>query len=106
MKRIYKYDLHYYSVPELLKLPKDAKIIDFDIQDKAFKMWALVNPEAESENRVFILAMTGQPLEWKVLETYGTRIIKETGIVVHLLELEPTTKAFDASKDARIKDAN
>ena len=102
MKKIFKYDLHYYSTPEIVRLPKSAIVVDFAIQDKSFKIWALVDPENSPEERVFCLVMTGQEIPWKVNKIFGTKIIQETGIVVHLLELDKETKASDSLKDDRL----
>ena len=107
MKKIFKYDLHYYSVPEIVRLPAGAKVIDFQIQNRAFKLWCLVDSDVDDiDTRVFILAMTGQPLEWEIVTTFGTRVIAETGMVVHLLELSPDTEAKDAADDDRISAVN
>lgn len=103
--KIYKYDLNYYSEPEIVFLPKNAQVIDFQIQDSSFKLWALVDPKAKEEKRVFVLAMTGQEFDWKVIKTFGTKIVP-TGIVVHLLELDPTTKANDPKIDERLSVTN
>ncbi len=100
--RIYKYDLNYSSVPELVRLPKGAQVIDFGIQGLAFKLWALVDPNQKEEKRIFMLAMTGQDIADKVIRSYGTKIIEESGIVVHLLELDSKTKAFDPKEDERL----
>ena len=107
--KIYKYDLHYHSVPEIVRLPKNTEIVDFGIQEKSFKLWALVDPEAEKEERVFVLVMTGQDIPWNVKQTFGTRVVEESGIVVHLLELLDVEKgtgplsANDPQEDERLK---
>ena len=95
MRKIYKYDLNYHSVPELVRLPVGAEIIDFQIQNDAFKLWALVDPKAKEEKRVFVIAMTGQEIPWKVEKSFGTRIIESTGIVVHLFELKEVKDGKD-----------
>ena len=113
MKKIFKYDLHYYSVPELVRLPKGAEIIDFQIQNSSFKLWALIDPkQKEEEKRVFVLITTGQEIPWSITKHFGTRIIQETGIVIHLLELKDVKEgntpllANDPTTDDRIKIPN
>lgn len=106
MKKIFKYNLHYYSVPELVELPKGAEVVDFGIQAQSFKIWAMVDPTVDKkEQRVFMLGMTGQPITFKVIKTFGTVIVQESGIVIHLLELDPKTKAKDPKKDDRLTEA-
>ncbi len=103
MKKIYKYTLNYYKEPEELLLPKGAQIVDFQIQNKSFQLWALIDPEAKEEKRIFLLAFTGADIPWKVIASHGTRIVEESGIVVHLLELDPATTASSAKEDSRLQ---
>lgn len=103
MKKIFKYKLNYTTVPEIVRLPRGAKVIDFDRQGMSVQLWAMVEPNNEIEKRVFMLAFTGQELLWKVKEAFGTRLIKETGIVIHLLELEDVLHANDPETDDRLK---
>jgi hypothetical protein len=62
MNKIFKYTL---PVQEkyIISLPKDAKIIRVEDVDGQFFLWAIVNPEAESENRYLEFYKTGQPIE-------------------------------------------
>lgn len=102
--KIFKYDLHYYSVPELVRLPFGATIISVGLQEGAFKLWALVDEnEPRTEDRIMCLAMTGTEVPWDILEFYGTHIVEETGIVVHALELDENTtdEVHDAHDDER-----
>lgn len=103
---IYKYILHYTQVPEIVRLPTGAKIVDFGIQTSTedIVLWALVDPDAVIEERVFMLAFTGQEVEGVIIEIFGTKIVAKTGIVIHLLELEPASvKPFDPETDDRFK---
>jgi len=78
MKRIFKYNLNRYRDPIVVELPKNAYVIDYQIQNESFKLWALVDSEGkENENRIFILALTGQEFPWGIIKSYGTRIINE-----------------------------
>ena len=115
---IYKYKLNYTTVPEIVRLPKGARIVDFGVQNSSedIVLWALVKPipdridktgkviHGELEERVFMLAFTGQEIKGKILEMFGTKIVEKTGIVIHLLELDPTSvKPFDPKNDERLK---
>ena len=62
MKTIYKYPL---PVQEkyIIELPKDARIIRCSDVDGLFFIWAIVDTEAELENRYLELYKTGQPIE-------------------------------------------
>ena len=100
--KVFKYDLHYYGVPEVIQLPFSATIVSIGVQDGLFKVWALVDEkEKRTEGRVFLLAMTGADIPWFILDIFGTSIVRETGIVIHAMELEPKTEAHDAREDER-----
>lgn len=62
MNKIYKYTL---PVKEkyVIELPKNAKIIRVEDVDGQFFLWAIVDPEAELENRYLEFYKTGQPIE-------------------------------------------
>jgi len=103
--KIYKYELHYYTAPELVRLPKGAEVIQMDVQDRpdyrGAVMWALVDPEAEIEERVFLLAYTGADIPGEIVKVHNT-ITTPVGLVVTLLELKGV-KGFDPEKDERLK---
>lgn len=46
-----------------LNIPKGAEILTFQMQDDVPTLWALVDPEAETEQRHFQLAGTGHPID-------------------------------------------
>lgn len=101
--RIFKYTLHYYNEPESIEMPQGAHVIDFELQDSAFHIWAVINPEEKkTEKRVFLLIFTGKDITHKIVATYGTRILPN-GLVLHLLELAKATKATDYLTDTRIR---
>jgi hypothetical protein len=62
MNKIYKYTL---PVQEkyAIDLPKRAQIIRVEDIDGLFYLWAIVNPEAETEKRYLEFYKTGQPIE-------------------------------------------
>ena len=70
MKKIYKYELT--SQNCTLKLPKDAEILTVKLQNATPTLWALVDPEAELENRHICIIGTGWEVEdtMKYITTY------------------------------------
>jgi hypothetical protein len=62
MNTIYKYTLPVQE-KHIIKLPKSAKIIRVEDVDGLFFLWAIVNPEAETEKRYLEFYKTGQPIE-------------------------------------------
>jgi len=62
MNVIYKYTL---PVQEkyAIELPKGAQIIRVEDVDGLFFLWAIVNPEVETEKRYLEFYKTGQPIE-------------------------------------------
>lgn len=102
--KIFKYPLFYYTEPELIKLPKGAKILQAGIQeenDPKTVFWALVDPEAELEERTFILASTGGEIFGKVENSYNV-LQFPNGIVTTFLELSGV-KGNDPTEDPRLK---
>ena len=103
MVKIYKYPLFYHSVPELLRLPKDAEITSFGVQmqnNPKTVMWAKIDTDNEIEERIFFIAMTGREIPGKIVKVYNT-LQTENNIVMTLLELSDVV-ANDPQKDTRI----
>jgi len=85
---IYKYPIICPKDYIELYLPKKAKILHFDYQDDHFQVWAFVDPQAESETRVFRFAGTGHPINPKQkLHFIGTAITPSGHLVFHLFEV-------------------
>ena len=102
--RIFKYPLYYYSVPEIVRLPKGAQITTFGFQlnnNPKTVMWALVEENNEIEERIFKLVMTGHSIGGEVKLIYNT-IEMPNGIVLTLVEVSGV-KGNDPEKDDRIK---
>jgi len=103
--KIYKYPLYYHSVPEVVRLPKGAKIIKAGVQehnDPKMVFWALVDEKAEIEKRILMVVMTGQDIEGEVVKVFNTLTIEKTGIVATFLEVKGV-EASDPEKDDRLK---
>jgi hypothetical protein len=69
MRTIYKYTLPFMEVSKL-KLPKGAKVIRCDGFDGFIFMWAIIDTEAEIEERTFYLFKTGAKMPDDILERY------------------------------------
>lgn len=61
MKAIYKYPLPVQE-KHTIELPKGARIIRVEDVDGLFFLWAIVDTEAEKENRFLEFYKTGQPI--------------------------------------------
>ena len=89
MMTIYKYQI---PIQDSIKLtlPKDALILSFQIQNGIPVLWAMVNTEAEREERSFLLFGTGHPIritEGKHnLQFIGTIQDENLPLVWHLFE--------------------
>lgn len=89
MKKVWKYEL---KTPDEIEMPKGAKILDIALQGSALQgpalfLWALVNPEAETETRNFIIVGTNHPVQaHKNLSYIGTAHLKNHGLVLHVFE--------------------
>lgn len=86
-KRIFKYQLEIDDSQSLL-LPKGAEILTVQAQDNNPMLWALVNPDEETEERNFETFGTGHPVGYDmgVERTYiGTYHVKGD-YVFHVFE--------------------
>lgn len=61
MKTIYKYNLQFETHIEL-QLPVNAKILSVQVQNGSLCLWALVDPDLNSETRVFDVIGTGHTI--------------------------------------------
>ncbi len=72
-----------------LSLPLGASILDVQVQGRDMVMWAMVNPEGESEARSFRWIATGGEIssdEWPDLRHIATVQIEQV-LVFHLFEV-------------------
>lgn len=63
MRTIFKYSIPIQGYFHL-QMPKDAKILSFQIQMGEPVIWALVNPGEECEQRDFSIKRTGIPIQY------------------------------------------
>ena len=60
-KTIWKYELNIRDKQTVI-MPKDAKIVSIQTQGHAASIWAIVDPEAETEEVEFHMFGTGHPI--------------------------------------------
>lgn len=77
MKKIFKYQL-VVTDEQLVTMPKDAEILAVGNQDEKLCMWAIVNPDAETEKRKIAIRGTGHELGSIAIANSGC--CKKTGI--------------------------
>jgi hypothetical protein len=63
--RVFKYRLAFTDIPVAIPMPLGSRLLHVDVQEgdlgrSALYIWALVNPEEYSVNRIFIVCATGQ----------------------------------------------
>lgn len=86
MRTVYKYSLEVQD-NVAVEMKRGADTLHFAMQGGSPTIWALVNPDAPLETRVFRLAGTGHPLELpETLDYIGTTF--DGPFVWHLFERE------------------
>jgi len=85
MAKIYKYQFDITDTVTI-DMPIGSQVMSFDSQDNKPTLWALVEPEAEIEERTFYLFGTGHnvPDNFDASDHIGT--IQINGLVWHLFE--------------------
>ncbi len=89
MMRVFKYEIPMKDSFELA-LPRDAKIISFQVQYDKPVIWALVDiEETRKTEREFRLVGTGHPLEKSAVDVFhiGTVQMHMGNLVLHLFEV-------------------
>ena len=88
MKVIWKYEITENSKISI-EMPKDAEILDVQVQDSVPCIWALVEPKAEPISRMFEIFGTGhtmQDVPYK-RKYIGTFQLSGDRLVYHLFEI-------------------
>ena len=90
IKRIYKYRLEFERLTRH-QMPVGAEILSVqqDQKDMSIQMWALVNPDAETEERIFELYVAGNDINYDmgVSRSYiGTYQYQKGQFVGHIFE--------------------
>lgn len=88
---IWKYNFEIKDVVTI-EMPKGAEIVAVDTQFGKPTLWALVNPDAEAENRVLRIFGTGHPIKgnnWTLgasVKYLGTFQVQDGQLVFHVFE--------------------
>lgn len=80
MKKIFKYAFN-----GIVELPKGAEIISAQEQHGKIQIWAIVDPSAETEKRLFALYGTGHEMDDRSQKFIAT--IQRGEFVWHLFEV-------------------
>jgi hypothetical protein len=97
MKTIFKYQLLIVD-SQTIEMPKGAQILHADMVTGEFDtiyLWAIVNSDAKSERRRFLVRGTGHPLtENEDGESHIATVLDRTsGFVWHIFESENGSKS-------------
>lgn len=85
-KQIWKYQLLTIGINEI-EMPKGAKILSLQMNNKIPCIWAIVNPNAEKEIRRFNIYGTGHNITEDDLKYIGTFQMHNDMLVFHLFEI-------------------
>ena len=88
MRAIWKFPIH--ATPAVaIKMPAGAEILSVQVQNGEPCVWAIVDPEALSETRMFRVIGTGWEVEsFDGLKFTGTFQLQGGSLVFHLFEVE------------------
>lgn len=88
MLRVYKYPLPIARLDRFeLELPVGAELLHVDVQGAVPQLWALVDPNAETQRRTFILRGTGHEITDTIIRHIGTFLVSGGALVFHLFEI-------------------
>lgn len=89
--KIYKYPLTKYPLTigtTEVELPRGAKILTVDMQGDDLCLWAVVDPMAKTDVRLFRVFGTGHTIETLQMYDYvGTALAMEGALVCHVFEV-------------------
>ena len=92
MTTIFKYPIIVGNEPTItIAMPVGAQVLSFADQCSRPTIWALVDPDAATENRRFLFAPTGGPIAEPPdrLKFIGTALFHSGSLVFHLFEVTP-----------------
>ena len=76
------------TMDHTLSMPRGAEAIHADIQEGTFQLWAIIpNPEAEKEDRHFLIAPTGGPGDDRVAKQNHVATFQDGHYVWHVFEV-------------------
>lgn len=70
----------------LLDMPKGAKVLTVQTQQETVCLWAIVNPNNETEKRGFYIVGTGHPFPKHASDYVGTVQVRNGFLVFHVFE--------------------
>ena len=85
MKKIFKWVLQAED-RQVLQMPAGATLLSLQVQKEQVCLWALCDPEAELEDRVFIVHGTGFQTPEDPGTYVGTALLYDGGLVLHFFE--------------------
>jgi len=86
-KVIWKFEFETNDVVEI-QMPKHAEILYLNVQHNPC-IWALCNPSAQRETRVFRIYGTGSPISQETPKTYiGSYHLMSGALVFHVFEVK------------------
>jgi hypothetical protein len=85
-QRIWKYELSLATQNKIL-MPRAAKILDVQVQADYICLWALVWPEAATEQRVFEVHGTGHPIQVPAGDYIATVQTDHGALVWHVFDV-------------------
>lgn len=86
MKSIWKFPLAVKGRQDV-EMPKGAEILCADKQGEVLCLWAIVDTEAEMEERLIAVVATGQEMGIDYLKYIGTAQIANGALVWHVFEV-------------------
>lgn len=70
----------------VLEMPVGARVLAVDTQHETICLWALVDPDAETQQRGFCVRGTGHPFTGSEGEYLGTAMLRDGVLVFHVFE--------------------
>lgn len=87
MKAIWKFPVPTTDEGSVLEMPRGAEILTVQTQGDSVQLWALVDPDAQTELRTFKTYGTGQSLDHCPGVYVSTYQIRGGALVFHVFEL-------------------
>ncbi len=89
MSAIWKFQLNTIGGLVHVSMPRGSVILDCQVQDHLPTLWALVDPEAPVEERVFIVVGTGWTLGAEIRPEHHISTFQVGPFVWHVFEIRP-----------------
>lgn len=86
MKTVYKFRLDIEDITTI-SMPRGAQILSVQNQNESICLWALVDTEAEKEQRTFRIAGTGHLIREGIKAFLGTVQMHDGIFVAHVFEI-------------------